>query len=188
MNPPDFQPFDKIPRLNREVIITEKIDGTNASIFIGESGEFFCASRTRWIKPGDDNFGFAAWAHENKNELLTLGPGHHFGEWWGKGIQRGYGLDHRRFSLFNVTRWADTRPTCCHIVPVLAAGVMLDAVPAVVENLARHGSVAAPGYSKPEGVVAFHTASRTLFKVTIEKDAEPKSKSEAKRLEAQGQG
>ena len=29
-----FEEFPKMPRLTREMIITEKIDGTNASIFI----------------------------------------------------------------------------------------------------------------------------------------------------------
>lgn len=29
-----FQPFNKIPRLSRGCIITEKIDGTNASVII----------------------------------------------------------------------------------------------------------------------------------------------------------
>lgn len=49
-------------------------------------------SRTRWITPEDDNYGFAKWANENKEELLKLGIGQHFGEWWGSGIQRGYNL------------------------------------------------------------------------------------------------
>src|SRR5690606_13561404 len=110
-----FTEFPKIPRLNRNIIVTEKIDGTNASIFIGEDGEFLVGSRTRWITPEKDNFGFAAWAHENRDELMKLGPGHHFGEWWGRGIQRGYGLNERRFSLFNTSRWTpETLPACCH--------------------------------------------------------------------------
>ena len=33
---PEFKPFPKMPRLNREVLLTEKIDGTNASVFIRE--------------------------------------------------------------------------------------------------------------------------------------------------------
>ena len=32
-----FKEFPKMPRLSREMIITEKIDGTNASIFIQNS-------------------------------------------------------------------------------------------------------------------------------------------------------
>jgi hypothetical protein len=32
----EFREFSKMARLSREIIITEKIDGTNAQIFIGE--------------------------------------------------------------------------------------------------------------------------------------------------------
>jgi hypothetical protein len=105
----EFQEFPKMPRRSRDVVITEKIDGTNACVFIGEDGEFLAGSRTRWITPEDDNFGFSRWAHENKDDLLTLGPGRHFGEWWGSGIQRKYGLTEKRFSLFNTSRWVDRR-------------------------------------------------------------------------------
>jgi hypothetical protein len=36
----DFVPFQKIPRLSREIIVTEKIDGTSGTIYIGDDGEF----------------------------------------------------------------------------------------------------------------------------------------------------
>jgi hypothetical protein len=87
----EFTEFPKMARLTREVIVTEKIDGTNAQIFIGEDGTIMAGSRTRWITPQDDNFGFAGWVDAHRDELLTLGPGRHFGEWWGAGIQRRYG-------------------------------------------------------------------------------------------------
>lgn len=175
-----FKEFPKMARLSREVIITEKIDGTNAQIYIGENGEFLTGSRTRWITPQDDNFGFSAWAHANKDELMKLGPGQHFGEWWGAGIQRGYGLPkgEKRFSLFNVSRWADDtlRPACCHVVPTLYQGhFSTDAVYAQVGRLRLYGSLAAPGFMKPEGVVVFHTAANIGFKKTLEKDESPKS-------------
>lgn len=84
-----FQPFAKIASLNREVIATEKIDGTNALIHIADDFETMkVGSRTRWITPGDDHFGFATWVEANRAELLRLGPGQHYGEWWGAGIQR----------------------------------------------------------------------------------------------------
>src|SRR6266404_7201095 len=97
----EFVAFPKIPRISREMIITEKLDGTNAQVWIGDYGEFQTGSRNRWITPGKatDNAGFAGWCEENKEELLKLGPGHHFGEWWGRGIQRTYGLNEKRFSL-----------------------------------------------------------------------------------------
>lgn len=103
----EFQPFGKIPRYSRPCIITEKIDGTNGSIYIGEDGTFLVGSRSRWITPENDNHGFAKWAYRHKDELMLLGPGHHFGEWWGRGVQRGYNQIEKHFSLFNVKRWAD---------------------------------------------------------------------------------
>ena len=36
MDTPEFVEFQKIPRLRRECIISEKIDGTNGAIFIGK--------------------------------------------------------------------------------------------------------------------------------------------------------
>lgn len=163
-------------RLSREVIVTEKIDGTNAQVFISDDlTEVRAGSRTRWITPEDDNFGFAAWVERNRDELLQLGPGRHFGEWWGQGIQRKYDMPEKRFSLFNVARWAEARPACCHVVPVLYQGLFDTAeINFALAQLASFGSVAAPGFMKPEGIVAFHVAGNVGFKKTIEKDDKPK--------------
>jgi len=192
----EFQEFPKMARLARDVIVSEKIDGTNACIFIGEAGEFLVGSRTRWITPERDNHGFASWAYANQDELMKLGPGRHFGEWWGCGIQRGYGLNEKRFSLFNVQRWclagevptkiatADPRivklkeelPACCGLVPVLYRGQFCtQAIANHLEWLRQNGSAAAPGFMKPEGVVAFHVAGNVGFKKTLEKDEMPKA-------------
>lgn len=191
----EFTGFPKMARLSRECLITEKIDGTNAQILITEDGEFLTGSRKRWITPDNDNFGFSAWAHDNKDELMKLGVGRHFGEWWGQGIQRKYGLDEKRFSLFNVARWhlageepqvipcADPRivkytqelPNCCHLVPLLHRGVFeTDYAYACLDALKKNGSEAAPGFMKPEGVIVFHIAGNVGFKKTIENDGQPK--------------
>ncbi len=176
--PVPFVEFPKISRFNREVIVTEKIDGSNAQIYIDDVGErIYAGSRTRWIKPGDDNYGFAAWVQKNADELLKLGPGSHFGEWWGHGIgsARSYDLKEKRFSLFNVRRWAIDRPSCCGVVPILWEGQMteLDAW-AVMNKLAETGSVAAPGFMKPEGIVVYHVPSNALFKMTLDKNDQAK--------------
>ena len=182
-------------RLSREVLITEKIDGTNAQILITEDGGFFTGSRKRWITPQDDNFGFSAWAHDNKEELMKLGKGRHFGEWWGQGIQRKYDLNHKRFSLFNVARWhlhgedpelipcADPRiekytqelPLCCHRVPLLYRGEFCTGHADKWIGILRDcGSVAAQGFMKPEGIIVFHIAGNVGFKKTIINDNQPK--------------
>lgn len=198
----DFQEFAKIYRWTREVVITEKIDGTNAQVLIGEDGSIRAGSRNRYITPDKDNFGFARWVEEHAAELRGLGPGRHFGEWWGQGIQRGYGLTEKRFSLFNVSRWAEVgqpldgdtelerdpsapkvsvkqshAPACCHVVPVVFRGLNVPgAVEGAVETLAAFGSQAAPGFMNPEGVVILHVPSGHLFKKTILKDEKPKGK------------
>ena len=168
----EFAEFPKMARFSRECVVTEKIDGTNAQIFIGENGEFLTGSRTRWITPQEDNYGFSRWAHDHKEALLTLGPGRHFGEWWGCGIQRKYGMQEKVFSLFNTARWGDVRPECCSVVPVLWRGDFgeLD-VQSIMDDLKKHGSKAAPGFMNPEGIVIFHTAGNLGFKKTFEKDA-----------------
>ncbi len=173
----EFTEFNKIARLSRNCVVTEKIDGTNASVVIGEDNNFLVGSRTRWITPEDDNYGFARWAYAHRDELLQLGPGQHFGEWWGNGIQRKYGLTEKRFSLFNTARWSDEslRPSCVSVVPVLYQGPFDTAkIEDIVINLAATGSQAAPGFMKPEGIVIYHEAARIYFKKTIEKDESPK--------------
>lgn len=179
MTQPAFQEFPKIPRLRREIIITEKLDGTNASIHVAETGEVYAGSRTRWITPEDDNYGFARWVKDNEEALrVGLGFGTHYGEWWGAGIQRRYGIPEKRFSLFNVARWTDdVRPALCGVVPTLYTGPFSEAaIDEALERLRVGGSVAAPGFMKPEGIVVFHVPSQNIYKVTLEKDAEPKGK------------
>jgi hypothetical protein len=188
--PADSYPaFRKIPRFYREVIVTEKIDGTNGLVFVDEDGSVRAGSRNRWLTLDQDNFGFARWVQDNVEGLAELGPGHHYGEWYGRGIQRGYGLGERRFSLFNVGRWfdpvsesivlesANTIPDVdgLTVVPVLARGVGELPVQAGLITLETMGSQAEPSYMNPEGVVVFHTAANAYFKVTLDDDAQPKA-------------
>lgn len=178
--PPEFVPFPKIPRLRRDCVITEKIDGSNGSVLVPEDdGPLLVGSRNRWITPQDDNFGFASWVRKHEDAFRALGPGHHYGEWWGSGVnRRQYGLTNgeRHFSLFNTGRWNDENVLPpLRVVPVLYAGPFTtDAVEAALERLRTEGSVAAPGFMRPEGVIVYHVAARTMAKVTIERDEEPK--------------
>lgn len=193
-----FESFPKIARLSRECIITEKIDGTNACILITEDGQMLTGSRSRWITPADDNFGFARWCAEHRDELMKLGPGRHYGEWWGSGIQRGYGLPkgEKRLSLFNVSRWClhgvtpvriatadpriekyqDVLPACVGLVPVIYRGLfMTSECEEALAQLRCFGSWAAPGFDNPEGIVCFHVAANVGFKKTIKRDEAPKN-------------
>lgn len=169
----EFESFVKIPRLlSMPMVITEKIDGTNAQLLISDDGkELHAGSRKRFIAVGDDNFGFAHWAHEHRDELLALGPGRHFGEWWGKGIQRGYGLAEKRFSLFNTSKWSSSRPACTYVVPVLYYGQFSQGkIEEVKAELLASGSRANPGWKTPEGVVIFLPKANLLFKSTYDGD------------------
>lgn len=229
MSAVQFEPWPKIPRLNREIIITEKINGTNAAVLIvpaqqvdriitrgGPDGEggvkiletrlfdpdasklvgevhngaghfyVFAQSRTRFITPAQDNFGFARWVQDHQHGLVeTLGEGRHFGEWWGSGIQGSYGApkEERYFSLFNTSRWTlidpwergNTGVPGLRRVPLLYKGPFSGyAIQNALGDLEKNGSYASEGFKDPEGIVVFHTASNSSFKVTLKGDEAPK--------------
>jgi hypothetical protein len=195
---PEFQAFKKIPRLSRDITITEKIDGTNGVIYIDDNGGIAAGSHKQWLWNDEqpeiysDNHGFAHWVKMHQEELKKLGKGTHYGEFWGKGIQRGYGIENKRFSLFNTSRWClfnkepklisidpktkiekyqERAPQCCHIVPVLYEGIFsMDAIDYCLEFLQDFGSRAVMGFNKPEGLVVWHHAAGQYFKKTIEGD------------------
>lgn len=165
----EYEKFSSIPRLYRDVCITEKIDGMNMAVIIEEvdSGatmvgsnaiagtaldgkQYFIGaqSRTQMLHLGNDQYGFAAWVFDNMIELIQLlGPGRHHGEWWGKGIQRSYHQKRRWFSLFNTKFW--TPENTAHIdglltVPVLYSGPYEDWVNQMqLHRLETQGSFAA---------------------------------------------
>lgn len=210
----EFQKFDKIDGTNAQILIINRQDLSNEIEDTKEYEEFidkyllyfnpdnphipcnevlmvFAGSRTRWLdcSSNGDNYGFAKWVKANAKDLLKLGEGRHYGEWWGKGIQRGYGIEEKRFSLFNVGRWGDIDtkfheddkrqrcPNCCSVVPILYQG-MFDTVriESVLEHLRINGSSAVKGYLNPEGIIIYHTASGKMFKKTIESDEKHKGK------------
>jgi hypothetical protein len=197
-----FEKWKSIPRLNKEVIVTEKIDGTNAQIHIeavqrhsdgsmpiehtgpevlatieqpnGVVGEVYvirAGSRSRYLSLEDDNFGFARWVSSNSEELFKFGPGRHYGEWYGVGIQRGYNLSERRLAMFN-PRWAIEGPSVVDSTPVLGLmqGFDQDLLETIWYDLKTTGSRAVPGFMDPEGIVVYHTAANQMFKQTFEFD------------------
>ncbi len=181
----EFRAWPKIPRVeNRKEFYTEKIDGTNACIIctfletenkpiavvLTEVGPLYihAQSRARLITPYDDNFGFARWVQENFMELSKLGEGYHFGEWWGKGIQRGYNQTEKHFSLFNTARWGThnpNTPACVSVVPLIEANTAEEAKQKLIEN----GSFAAPGFMNVEGIVIYEYQTKSYWKSIINK-------------------
>lgn len=194
----DFTPFSKIPRLNRAISITEKLDGTNAQLAIRalhpaeddpddstlavhNGFALRAGSRNRFLSRAADNFGFARWALDNAPTLIAdLGEGLHFGEWYGAGVNAAYGGKPRALALFNTKRWEGMQFTTpgLEVVPRLYEGpwFMSDVFmpDAALDYLAQFGSLAAPG-QPAEGIVIYHTAANVLFKATIQHDESPKS-------------
>jgi hypothetical protein len=175
----EFESWGKIPRiekLNDLVVITEKIDGTNAQVAFDPEGKMWVGSRNKWIQPEGttkncDNYGFAKWCSENEEELRILGPGRHFGEWYGRGIgPHGYSLQERRFALFNTRRWGNegqVLPACLGVVPTLYIGQAADIkgkVDELMADLKTNGSKAVPGFMHPEGLVVYLPGQDALFK------------------------
>jgi hypothetical protein len=196
---------------NESITITEKIDGTNAAVIIlpyspdhepliqdgyacalghdepdmpAELRTFAVQSRKRFIKPGKDtdNAGFAAWAWERRADLVTeLGYGKHFGEWWGRGIQRGYDMPGKQFSLFRPWRYEDGERDFgiegLGVVPTLyrggAEGLLTTSI--ILATLETDGSKAAPGYMRPEGIIIQGALTGSTYKAFTWDDRTPKS-------------
>lgn len=199
----EFAAWPKTARLFRDIVVTEKIDGTNAAIHatpvadweadlirsspsavdgpcVVHVDDVFWAvsaqSRKRIITPGKttDNYGFAGWVYENAAALVRLlGEGLHFGEWWGQGIQRNYGMACKHFSLFNTERYAGlfamVGDSMVQPVPTLYQGPNDTAkINECLRSLAAYGSVAVNGWPTPEGICVYHSASRSVSKVTLD--------------------
>lgn len=162
----EFKAWPKIPRDKGNIItITEKMDGTNACVIVRDGKVVGVQSRSRLIKVGDDNFGFAFWVAENADELATLGDGYHYGEWVGPGIQKNpHMLTEKTFFLFNTFRPADSLPACVKQVRVLYNGPDSKNIrEAKMGDL--WGMAAAAGYI-PEGIIIYSHDTRTYTKDT----------------------
>lgn len=152
-------------------------------------------SRKRMMEPavlgGSDNAGFASWVLDNSVELVDLlGPGRHFGEWWGQGIQRAYGMDRKVFSLFNYFRFSkiaqerhDWRNRARGInmttVPLISVGKFSDTnIKDALDLLRVNGSFASAEwgfpFDRPEGVIIRHADLGGNLKAFIENDDIPK--------------
>jgi hypothetical protein len=216
----EFRNYGKIPRwVNEHVWISEKIDGSNSCIVIEPLTEpeadalhndltgyvamvewadaayaVRAQSRNKFITPGKgkDNFGFAAYVQEHAVAFVkVLGVGYHYGEWYGSGIQSGYGLANgeKRFALFPTSRhtqWSDdfdkykTVPKL-EIAPELYEGPFGEGncIEDCLNVLREHGSFAQSAYrfDRPEGVVVQFKLSGARYKAFVN-EVGPKSLAE----------
>jgi hypothetical protein len=207
-----FPKWPKTPRLLKDVTITEKIDGSNGLVSVqridegapegallaGGAGSVLvdhdggvhavrAGSRNRWLTLANDNYGFCRWVTDNAAGLVQLGTGLHYGEWFGSGIQRGYGLTNgdKRFALFNVARFRDDKPgewedrypfpdarwtprvDGLTVVPVLGripGGLITPAASQALDFLEGFGSLAVEGFDRPEGIMLYHEGASQYFK------------------------
>lgn len=182
----EFQSFNKIPRYeNDSFTISEKMDGTNGVIlvYMGEGGkEVMAGSRSQWLRDDGrkswDNHGFAAWVKEKESELTRLPCGRYYGEWYGRGINRNYGLDDRRFMLFNYKHCMKLKaegllPPCVEVELVTDVDVSHEVLDSLVKKRSNHlreyGSFVVPGFMRPEGLIVRSTLKQQLHKVIIDK-------------------
>lgn len=111
-----FKPYMHVERFDTSEVqgiehgtcfVFPKIDGTNASVWLGDDGEIKAGSRTRELIPGgSDNAGFCAWVlqQENLKAYLRANPTHRlYGEWLVPHTLKTYRQDAwRRFWIFDV--------------------------------------------------------------------------------------
>lgn len=159
----EFQSFPKIQRYERGMaVITEKIDGSNGCLIFNDEGDMWVQSRNRMLTldKQNDNFGFAHWAHNTEGLFEFFGPGRHYGEWFGCGIQRGYGMSERCFAPFNTGLFSQERieagaPDGVTYTPVLGVCQLTElneTVDQVMGVLSTDGSHTREGWGwAPEG-------------------------------------
>ena len=186
----EFKAFPKIDRLGNAIMyVTQKIHGSNAQVVIANidcrlgdlapegsievDGQYYylkVGKRTSWISPENDNFGFARFVFENKEEFIRkLGPGTFHGEWAGPGINSGEGLKEKTFVLFDHWRFVEGQPLPPRtvVVPVLYSGPFnLGVLDSIMEDLKTNGSKLVPGFMRPEGAVVRIKGDR--YKIVFE--------------------
>ena len=210
MSTANYNSFPSIERLeNIYCIISEKIDGTNGLIEINETNVRF-GSRNRYISFSDDNAGFANFFRhyeakledvakdvitkelELNGETLTSCnesyPLRIYGEWFGCGIQRGYGLKDKFFMPFS--SFYGEKLIEYQVPNVITPNIMytgkfsMEVVGTCMQQLKLNGSGVVKDYKQPEGIVIFFPKYNFRLKETFDgakwKDALPKSEHDKK--------
>lgn len=168
----EFKAWPKIPRaILGDVIITEKMDGTNSCVIVENNEIVGVQSRKRMLNVGkdNDNYGFAQYVYDNKEKFLELGEGRHYGEWVGLGIQKNpHNFPEKRFYLFNTLRWGEhnTPPEGLYVVNKLHHGPYSHEIVNQVMNTLKSNSEQL-NY-KAEGCVVYFPRLDAMEKHTFE--------------------
>lgn len=183
----DFKGYPKTPRLEQETVtISEKVDGTNGVLYIHKphlcdvtngielSPYVLAGSRSKWLqdegKKSWDNHGFGAWVAEHASELHNLPAGFHYGEWYGKGINHGYGMTDRKFMLFNRKRYErlEDLPKCVELETIIEDEVpvyeLLSVIDRIKNEVSVKGSYHVPGQAMVEGLIMRFRLSAKVYK------------------------
>lgn len=118
-----FKPYNKIHALHKEecenllegtCYIQKKVDGANASIWLGDDGEIHFGSRSRDLFLANDNFnGFGDWvrAHPKLKEFFREFPNMRLnGEWLVRHTIGYRETSYKKFYLFDVEEVGDVLP------------------------------------------------------------------------------
>lgn len=112
----EFKKYPKIQALHKEecdgilfgtCYIQEKVDGANASIWLGDDNEIHYGSRSRDLFLDKDNFnGFGTWIENNKENLGAFFTEHPnlrlYGEWLVRHTIGYNELSYKKFYLFDI--------------------------------------------------------------------------------------
>ena len=197
MSTVNYNSFPSIERLeNIYCIISEKIDGTNGLIEINETNVRF-GSRNRYVFFNDDNAGFANFFRDYEarfkdaaKDIITdeSYPLRIYGEWFGCGIQRNYGLKDKFFMPFHL--FYSKKLIEYQIPNIVTPNIMyagkfsIEVVDACMQQLKLDGSGVVKNYKQPEGIVIFFPKYNFRLKETFDgakwKDALPKSEHDKK--------
>lgn len=171
----EFRPWRSIERYQGiHVQIAEKLHGTSAQVHVQKQLDgtlkALAGKRTSYVGT-TGHFGFGEFVANNGQALCdSLGEGRHYGEWVGPGVNGQYGLTEKVFVLFNhryhlPKKLAGKLPNRVDVVPVLYDGPYTPTIIGeTMDNLKASGSVFAPGFMKPEGVVLFFPQFNTMQK------------------------
>jgi hypothetical protein len=175
----EFKAWPKIPRIKGlPVVITEKVDGTNACVIVEGGKVVGCQSRNNLLAHNNtgeltivqDNMGFAQWVVGNQASLVELGDGYHYGEWAGPGIQNNpHKLETKKFFLFNTGRWNnENKPHVCDVVPVLHRGKWdADDIDSLMHWLDQGFNAGQLCTDYAEGIIIYFESLNTYAKHTL---------------------
>lgn len=117
-----FKKYPKIHRLGKEetdgiltgtVVVQEKIDGANTSIWLGEDNLLHCGTRTREITEGFNGFVDYVNAHQGIRNFFSRNPQYRlYGEWLVRHTIQYDETKMKKFYLFDVTEKVNETENC----------------------------------------------------------------------------